>query len=308
MKIKYLEWCEMILLQSGFVDVLKPEKGVFSYYELFLFQYSLITVTAIMSQGNFDSENFENINEEDFDKNIDELIKGISLGAVKKRQSYSFLCLSMGIDPGETVQENEERIFTTDFFTESAKKYSLSNREMILRGLNLSAFLNYFFLLEDSLKNIYIDLIKPTNKFIKGSEVIDVCLRRIISMSDVYNCFEKELHKRSKVIPDIKSLSILWSILNLIRNQITHANGFYDKKAKKSFQKRSNDFLKHLRENSDCVLSLSEISDSFLRYENQINSTGFLIIDDEIENMIRNISVFVMESLYICNLLKINKN
>ncbi|MCC9162559.1 hypothetical protein LNA76_04390 [Alcaligenes sp. MMA] len=298
----------MILLQSGFVDVLKPKKGVFSYYELFLVQYSLITVTAIMSQGSFDSENFENINEEDFDKNIDELIKSISLGAVKKRQIYPLLCFSMGVDPGETVQETEERVFATDFFTENAKKYSLSNREMILRGLNLSAFLNYFFLLEDSLKKIYIDLIKPTNKFIKGSEVIDVCLREIISMSDVYDCFEKELHKRSKVIPNIKSLSALWGILNLIRNQITHANGFYDKTAKKSFYRRSEDFLKQLRENSDCVLSISEISNSFLRYENQINSDGFLIIDDEIENIIRNISVFVMESLYVCNLLKKNKS
>lgn len=181
------------------------------------------------------------------------------------------------------------------------KKYSLSNREMILRGFNSSAFLNYFFLIEDSLKNIYIDLVNPRNKFIKGSEVIEVCLGKSISEADIVQEFERELYTRSKIFFDIKSLEVMWNLLNLIRNQIAHTNGFYDDKAKRSLNRRIESLAQHYSGNDDCLLSINMILDVFEKHEAQVKKTGYLVIDDSLENIIRNTSIFIMESLYACN-------
>jgi len=291
----------MTLLQSCLIDVLKPEEGVFSYYELFLSRYSLITVTAIVSQCCLDPDTFEGMTKADMDNDIDGMIQGLPVGSEKKRDMYRMSCLARHIDPGVSVQVNEKRTFASELFTEDANKHSLSNREMILRGLNLSTFLNYFFLLEDSLKTIYIDLINPKNKFVKGSEIIDTCLEKIISETGIKESFEEELHARSKFFFDMKSLKLLWSLLNLIRNQIAHANGFYDDKAKRSFHRRLEDLAKHFNDNNGCVLSICMIIDVFDKHEVQIDETDYLIVDDTLENIIRNISIFIMESLYACN-------
>lgn len=291
----------MTLLQSCLIDVLKPEEGVFPEYELFLSRYSLITVTAIVSQCSLDPDTYEGMTKADMDNDIDGMINGLPVGSEKKRDMYRTLCLAMHIDPGISVQENEKRTFASNLFTEDAQKHSLSNREMILRGLNSSSFLNYFFLLEDSLKKIYIDLIKPKNKFIQGSETINTCLKQVISGTGIKEAFERELHARSKFFFDIKSLELLWSLLNIIRNQISHANGFYDAKAKRSFHRRLEGLAKHFSDNNGCILSIKMIVDVFEKHEIQINDTDYLIVDDTLENIIRNISIFTMESLYVCN-------
>lgn len=291
----------MTLLQSCLIDVLKPEKGVFPQYELFLSRYSLITVTAMVSQCSLDPDTYEGMTKADMDNDIDGMINGLPDGSEKKRDMYRMHCLAMHIDPGISVQENEQRTFASNLFTEDAKRHSLSNREMVLRGLNSSSFLSYFFLLEDSLKTIYIDLIKPNNKFIRGSETINTCLRKVISKAGIEEAFEKELHARSKFFFDINSLELMWNFLNIIRNQIAHANGFYDDKAKRSFRRRFKDLVKYFSDNNGCVLSINTIIDAFENYEIQIDSTGYLIVDDALENIIRNISIFIMESLYACN-------
>lgn len=298
----------MTLLQSCLIDVLKPVEGVFPCYEMFLSRYSLITVTAIVSQCSLDPDTYEGITKADMDKDVDGMINGLPIGSEKKREMFRALSLGMHIDQGELVQENEKRIFASDLFTENAKKYSLSNREMVLRGLNLSAFLNYFFLLEDSLKYIYIDLVKPKDKSIKGSEIIEICLEKVVFEAGFYDSFKKELHTRSKLFFDMESLKLLWSLLNLIRNQIAHANGYYDEKAKRSFHRRWEAFAKHFGDNDGCVLSINMIANIFEKYEEQINSTNYLIVDDSLENIIRNTSVFIMESLYVCNQLKVANN
>jgi len=291
----------MTLLQSCLIDVLKPDAGVFSYYELFLSRYSLITVTAIVSQCSLTPETYEGMTKEDMDSDIDKMIEGLPISLEKKRDMYRVFCLAAHIDPGVSVQEKENRTFTSELFTEDAKKYSLSNREMILRGLNSSSFLNYFFLLEDSLKKIYIDLINPRNKFIKGSEIIDVCLEKIILETDIKEPFENELYARSKFFFDMESLKLLWRLLNLIRNKIAHTNGFYDDKAKRLFNRKLESLAKHFNDNDGCLLSISMISNVFEKYEVQIKETEYLIVDDSLENIIRNISIFIMESLYACN-------
>lgn len=299
----------MTLLQSCLIDVLKPEKGIFPYYELFLSRYSLITVTTIISQCTLIPDTYKDMTKADMDKDIDWMIEGLPEGSEYKRNIYKFLCMSAHINPGESIQENETRTFTSELFTEDAKKYSLSNREMILRGLNSSAFLNYFFLIEDSLKNIYIDLAKPCSNFIKGGETIEVCLEKIISTSKISYQFEKELYSRSKFFFDMKSLKLMWSLLNLIRNKIAHTNGFYDNNAKRTFNRRIESLARHYSYsgNDDCLMSVNMILDVFENHKKQIKKTNYLVVDDSLENIIRNISIFIMESLYTCNRDKIAK-
>lgn len=298
----------MTLLQSFLIDVLKPVKGVFTYYEVFLSRYSLITVTAVISQCSLDPNTYIGMTKAELDKDIDTAIEGLPAASEKKREIFRVLSYGMHIDQGIIVQENEERTFASELFTKDAQKHSLSNREMILRGLNSSAFLNYFFLLEDILKTIYIDLLKPKNKFISGSETINLCLRGILSEATIKDSFNQELFSRSKFFFDIHSLNLLWSLLNLIRNQIAHTNGFYDDKAKQSFDRRLEKLIDYFSKNDADLISINMISDVFDKYKIQINETNYLIVDDSLENIIRNISIFIMESLYVCHRMKIAKN
>lgn len=293
-----------MLLTSCLIDVLKPVEGEFPYYDLFLSRYCLITVTAVISQCNLMPEYYSDMTQKDMDDSIDGMINSIPKGAEKKRAIFGTLSMSAHIDPGVMVQDREKRIFASEIFVENAKKYSLSNTEMLLRGLNSSAFLNYFFLFEDVLKKIYIDKLNPKEKSIKGSEVISVCLKSIVYSEDVYSQFETELYRRSKFFFDFNSLCLMWDLLNFIRNQIAHANGFYDQKARNSFNKRFENLIEYIDRGDGC-LSVVNLIDEFDVFKTQIEETQYLIVNDSLENIIRNISVFIMESLYICNKSKI---
>ena len=290
----------MTLLGSCLIDILRPEENVFPYYNSFLSRYSLITVTALVSQCSLMPETYEGMTKSVMDSEIDSMIAGLPEAAQKKRNMYPILCLGAGIDPGKLVQETEERTFVSELFTEEAQRYSLSNREMVLKGLNLSSFLNYFFLIDDCLKDIYIDLCSPPETFIGNSKIINVCLEGIISKMDVQDLFFGELYRRSKFFFDFESLDYLWSLMNLIRNQIAHANGFYDEKAKNKFKAKLELLAGHFCGNDELLLSINMILDVFEKHQTQIEETGYLIVDDSLENIIRNMSIFIMESLYIC--------
>lgn len=112
----------MALLQSCLIDVLKPEEGIFSYYESFLSRYSLITVIAIVSQCSLLPETYEGMTKEDMDGDIDGMIQGLPAGSEEKRKAYRIFCLGAHIDPGESVQENENRTFASELFIQDAKK------------------------------------------------------------------------------------------------------------------------------------------------------------------------------------------
>ena len=71
----------MTLLQSCLVDVLKPEEGVFHHYDLFLSRYTLITVTAIVSQCSLIPETYEGMTKADMDRDIDGMIEGLPIGS-----------------------------------------------------------------------------------------------------------------------------------------------------------------------------------------------------------------------------------
>ena len=296
----------MPLLSSCFIDFLAPKDDNIPYYNSFLSQYTLITVTALVSQLNLIPEMYEDMSKETLDNDVDGMIKEFSKGAKNKRDTYEMYCLAAHIAPGLQVQRNEKRVFLSEVFSKEAEKYNLSSREMVIRGLNSSAFLNYFFLIENTLKNIYLQKCNPpSNFFVKGSEIIDVCLVKILNKINKKDKFSSTLLERSKFFIDIKSLSNMWSILNFIRNKIAHSNGYYDEKSIRSFKRRLDTIIKYYADEDDMILSISMLADNFEEYKTQIETKGYLIVDDVLENIIRNFSIFIMESLYISEQQKI---
>ena len=294
----------MLLLTSFFVDILLPEQDdnqSTKFYNNFLSQYTSITVTALVSQSVFLHDTYVDTSKEDLDKDIDNIINSIPDGAEYKRKIYKTLCMGSHINPGKTLQEEEKRSFISDLFIQDSKKYNMSNREMIIKGLNTSAFLNYFFLLEDSLKNIYIEvnMISDDNFQLKGSEVISKALKHILEKKSIQNDFFLELKKRSKFFINYQSLNRTWKLLNFIRNRLIHDNGYYNEKAKNLFKIYYENILKIYTNESES-LTISLFIDKIDKYQQQIDENNYLIVDDVLENIIRNFSVFIMESLYIC--------
>lgn len=290
----------MIQLTSFFIDILKPEAEVFPSYDLFLERYSLITVNTVISQISLQPETYIDFSKEDMDKQINEMIAQLPKGAENKRKFYPILCLAAQMDSGTSVQEKENRVFASELFIRSAEAHSISNREMILQWMNASSFLDYFFLLEDTLKSLYIKLKTPKSKFIQGSKIIKVCLREVIASLGITEPFEMELKNRSEFFFDLNSLELMWELLNFMRNIVAHTNGHYDEIAAKDFAEKSDAFKSYLSKYSqDCISNL-HIYDIFDNCEEQIKNTGHLLFNNSLENIIRNTSVFVMESLYVC--------
>ncbi len=81
-------------------------------------------------------ETYEGMTKADIDRDIDGMIEGLPAVSENKRNMHRILSVAAHIDPGVSVQENENRTFASKFFVEDTKRHSLSNREMILRGIN----------------------------------------------------------------------------------------------------------------------------------------------------------------------------
>ncbi|MGE0052547.1 MAG: hypothetical protein AB7S49_13605 [Arcobacter sp.] len=261
----------MLLLTSFLVDILLPEDdNSISFYDKFLAQYTSITVSAIVSQSHFYSETY-NTKLEDLDRDVDNIINEIPDASKRKREMYKVLCFGAMMNPGDIVQEKEKRTFVSDLFIQDAKKYNISNREMIIKSLNTSTFLNYFFLLEDSLKYI------SSNGYLKGSEVISKALKSILETEKILDEFNAEIYERSKFFINFDSLEKTWSLLNFIRNRIIHYNGYYDKHAKDIFEKKFNDILNLYLDIDTMNTSIFLLINNFEKYTNQINEFDYLI-------------------------------
>jgi hypothetical protein len=285
----------MLLLTSFLIDILSQE-DVYksSFYDKFLAQYTSITISAFVSQSVLHYKTYSDIEPGLLDENVNNIIINIPEESKMRRELYRYCCFGAMMDPGDIVQENEKRTFVSDLFIQDAKKYKISNREMIIKSLNTSTFLNYFFLLEDSLKCI------SDYDYLKGSEVISKALKAILVREKILDKFNSELYKRSKFFISYNSLEQTWLLMNFIRNRVIHYNGYYDEKAKETFNKYFNKILKVYRNVDYMKLSIGLFIDVFEKYINQLEKFDYLIIDDTMENIIRNINIFIMESLYIC--------
>lgn len=289
----------MLLLTSFLVDVLfYEEDDEITYYKNFISKYSTITVSAIVSQLTFLPDTYIDMTQETLDNDIENLIKSIPEAAEKRRHAYPHYTLAAGIDSGEIIQNEEKRSFITEAFYKKTKIYNLSSREMILRELNSSTFLNYFFIIEDTLKNIYFQNTN-TNRHIGSSKLISEILEGILNYKNIKNIFETELNMRSKFFINFLSLNRMWKLLNFIRNRLVHFNGYYDDEAITLFIQYYEKILNIYDNNDSMLISISYFIDTIEKYKKQIEETNYLIIDDTLENIIRNISIFIMESLYV---------
>lgn len=289
----------MLLLTSFLVDILLYEEDdEITYYKNFISKYSTMTVSAIVSQLTFLPDTYIDMTQETLDNDIENLIKSIPEAAEKRRHAYSHYTLAAGIDSGEIIQNEEKRSFITEAFYKKTKIYSLSSREMIVRELNSSTFLNYFFIIEDTLKNIYFQNTN-TNKHIGSSKLISEILEGILNYKNIKNIFESELNMRSKFFINFASLNRMWKLLNFIRNRLVHFNGYYDDEAITLFIQYYEKILNIYDNNDSMLISISYFIDTIEKYKKQIEKTNYLIIDDTLENIIRNISIFIMESLYV---------
>ncbi|QLL93762.1 hypothetical protein HER17_12730 [Pectobacterium carotovorum] len=292
----------MSLLTTNLIDTLKatPEKKV-PYYDLFIMKYTLITVPAIISQTLLLPETYDN--SYNLDEDIDDLISELPDSCLKLRKRLRTFYLCMGIDIGELTQENEEREFISDLFSSEAKKKSTSNRELILRSLNASTFMNYFFLIESTIKDIYIENYQTNpREYLKSKDLILKILHTKLETDNTSSFFYQQLYKRSKLLLNEENLDCLWSILNFIRNQQAHSNGFYDDKAQQILDSKIEKFCASYndQESKDNTVAINLLLNKLEPILEQIQKDGYIIFNDSLENLIKNLAVMIMESLYCC--------
>lgn len=290
----------MLPLTSFFCDVLPAKPGDPSYYTAFLTQYTLFTVPAIFSQAVLTPGPFEGGAKEDLDSEVDAFVDDLPDNAKARRKQYRAFCNGALLDPGAMVQENEGRTFVSQFFISRSKKIGISNRQLILSALNASAFLSYFCLLEDILKQIHRERFgfARDGVMVSGGETISVYLKDILEDQEIMASFSEELARRSKFFASFDTLSATWSLMNLIRNRLIHHGGYYSMKSRDKFSERLQDILDTLQGDEHHV-TMSLFLDYFETIEDEVTKTGRLTFCNALENCIRNVSLFVMESLLL---------
>ncbi|MDH4555743.1 hypothetical protein E8F11_11260 [Pseudomonas sp. BN417] len=290
----------MLPLTSFFCDVLPARPRDPDYYKAFLTQYTLITVPAIFSQGILTPGSGKVGEKAELDSDVDAFVNELPDNAQARRQLFGKLCFASQLDPGEMIQESEKRTFVSQSFIDRSKEVGISNRELILSALNASAFLNYFCLFEDTIKQIYHRRFgyPKDGTMVAGGEIVSVCLKKILDGNNITESFSKELARRSKFFVSFETLSATWDLMNLIRNRLIHHGGYYGKASKITFKKRLDAIVEELK-GDECPVTASLFLDSLEPIEKELTKTGRLTFCNALENCIRNLSLFVVESLLL---------
>lgn len=286
----------MNLITGNNCDFLNPTHGIVPYYDKFILQYTCIVTSTLVSQCNLMPDMFDET-ELELDNHIDNFIEMLPENALLLRKQHRYLSKAVMIDIGHLIQDEESRTFISDNFIEKAKSIGISSRNLVIRTMNAYAFVNYFSLLEDTLRNVYFESIEKTKRRVMGKDTISLCLQEKLKKIKKTREFEMELRVRSKFFNNFDSLSSFWVILNFIRNRQAHHNSFYDEDAQKILSDHLDVFLEKnhseelLMENHMFTLKIEKII-------LDIKETGQLVFTDALENIIRNTSIFIMESLY----------
>jgi len=292
----------MLLLTSALFNTLKPltDKKV-KYYNTFISQYLMITTSTLVAQCNLMPEMF-NEPKKVIDDHIDGFINGIPERSAEITKTYKTYCKSMHIDPGKVVQEDESRVFISNSFASKSTAYGISNRELVIRTLNASAFLEYFFLFESAITKLYKDRYQPAgerNLMLGGKDVISKCLMEKLKRDGTEAAFFDDLKGRSQLITNNSQLSSIWRLLNFIRNQQVHSGGVYYGRAKKIFGAHVENICKTYDGHDDMTTAINLLLDVLEPIQQQIEKHGHIIFNNSLENIMRNFSLFVMESLYL---------
>ncbi|CNH77972.1 hypothetical protein ABHY64_000140 [Yersinia enterocolitica] len=297
----------MSLLTTSLVDMLKPSKEKkILFYDSFVIEHTLISVSAIVSQVMLLPETYE-VNDGGLDRDIDSLISDLPQSSLKLRRDMKAYYLGGNIDIGVLIQDNEEREFISNLFTSEANKLKISNRELVLRSLNASTFLNYFFLFENSIKKIYIEEYQTNpDEFLRSKDLISKLLRKKLKKDNTHSLFYEQLYKRTKTLISEKNLNSLWGVLNFIRNQQAHSNGKFDTKAQDILESKIEEYCASYKdeESKDNTLAIKMLLHVLEEILEQVKENGYITFNNSIENLIKNISIMVMESLYHCEPMK----
>jgi len=290
----------MILLQINQTDYLTPIKDI-PYYTDFISKYCHITISCNVSQGILiplrGNENDE------LDEDVTEFINTMPEDSRKRREFYRKFAKGSHIDVGDVIQENEKRTFASDYFIGEANKNNISPRELVLRTLNCNVFLQYYFLLEETLKNLLLESNKSYDpKKITGSQAITLCLNKRLNKFKNKDKFIRLISERSKFFKTWKTLSLTWDLLTLIRNRCVHYNNKYDTISVAKLNDSIDLILNELSKSEGNEMTSLFFMESMEKIVDQIEVNGYILFNFTLENMIRNTSIFVIESLYLCEI------
>lgn len=290
----------MLQLTSFFCDVLPARPGDPNYYKAFLTQYTLITVPALFSQAILTPGDYEGGSRESIDADVNEFIQHLPENSQLRRNHYRHYARAAMIDPGYMIQDKEERTFISGFFEKRAEEINRSNRELILSSLNASAYLSYFGLLEDTLSRLHwIVSGRPTGgDKVSAAETMSTNLKGILEGKNITELFVGHLAERSNFFANFDTLSNTWSLLNLIRNRLVHHGGYYSPAYGKRFDENVENIFRTFNDD-EYVLERVFFHDRFGPMVEEVQNTKRLTFCDTLENCIRNLSVFVMESLVL---------
>ena len=219
----------MNLITSFFIDILLQDDNCsIDFYKKFVFNYTIITTTSLVTQLSLEHTTYNGIEKEELEETVNSIIDILPSLGKEKRLFYRPLCYGAMINPGKVIQEEENRVFISNLFKEHSKIHNMSNKEMIIRGLNHSTFLNYFFLFEDTLKSIYFENSNNSRDTrMGGGVIISLILKNILESENIINEFNCELLKRSKIFVNLNSLEKFWTLMNFIRNRLVHPTSAY---------------------------------------------------------------------------------
>ncbi|AGS59796.1 hypothetical protein [Proteus mirabilis] len=290
----------MILLNINQTDYLTPIKDI-PYYTDFISKYSYITTACNVLQGMIIPVHKDD--KDVLDENVTAFINTLPEDSIKRRKLYRVYAKGAHIDVGDIIQENEKRTFASTYFIEEANKNNISQRELVLRTLNNNVFLQYYFLLEETLKNIFLETNASYDpKKITGSQAITLCLNRRLNHFKNKDRFIKSISERSKFFITWKTLTLTWDLLTLIRNRCVHHNNLYDTTSINKLKKIIDKILKELKKSEGSDLTALYFSNSIESIISNIEENGYILFNNTLENMVRNTSIFIIESLYLCEI------
>lgn len=132
-----------------------------------------------------------------------------------------------------------------------------------------------------------------------GKDVISKCLMEKLKFDRTEKVFFDDLKVRSQFFINSSQLVSMWRLLNFIRNQQTHSGGVYSGSAKKAFNKYIENICKAYDDHDEMTIAVNLLLDDLEPIQEQIKRHGYIIFNNALENLIRNFSLFVMESLYL---------
>lgn len=291
----------MLPLTSFFYDVLSTKKGDPKYYQIFLSQYTLMTIPIIISQGSLTPGNGPDAKAE-LEEDVDMAITEIFDQSSTRRKTFEVFTLRALSQLPPMIQSGEDRTFLNHLFYEKTQQYQLTNREMILGTLNSFAFTSYFALLEDTLQKIHYETFRkqtPDDQ-ITGRLLISSCLKKILEHKKCMDTFLTQLALRSEFYANFDVLCKTWNLLNFLRNKLAHFGGRITPKALETMQGMIYDIFEALTK-EDATDHAHAFAYSLHELEENIKKTGLLQFNNTLENIMRNTCISIVESILICD-------